>query len=222
MHHLYRRLDLQAQIYRARPTVIKDQRSTVCTIMLTSCHCRIKSDHALCRKLLPDSQTAYRKLHSTSDNVWAIKYYAAACQHFDMTYDVLALDMSKAFDSMLRENLMEVMSWEDELRMIGKDLQNTTLTVRVGKIASEKLNTTMETPQGDALSPTLFTVFLEKTLRTLRSQLPAELEEQVFECTYSDDVNFVESKRDVDEAAKIAPTTLKELNLIMNETKTER
>ena len=49
---------------------------------------------------LPDSQTAYRKGHSTAENVWAMKYYSAACQHFDTTYDTLALDMSKAFDSM--------------------------------------------------------------------------------------------------------------------------
>ena len=171
---------------------------------------------------LPESQTAYRKMKSTADNVWEMKIYASACQHYEhTTFDVLSLDMSKAFDSMPRAKLLDVMRNvvdNDEARMIEKHLQCTSLTIRVGEIPSESFSTAMGTPQGDALSPTLFTCYLEAALRSLRSRIPG----QVSECTYSDDVNFIGTKDEIDEVEKIAGDALKEYHLIMNEAKTER
>ena len=86
--------------------------------------------------------------------------------------------MSKAFDTNCRDRLMEVLNTfmtEEEVRMVRVLLANTQLTVRVSNHLSNYFPTTIGTPQGDSLSPVLFTVYLEAALREVRLQAPQKV-----------------------------------------------
>merc|ERR1711911_32952 len=77
------------------------------------------------------------------------------------------LDMSKAFDSVIRKTLfndLEKILNTDELHMVSILLKDVELKVRCGKTADDSFITNIGVPQGDCLSPILFTLYLAKTL----------------------------------------------------------
>ena len=70
---------------------------------------------------------------------------------------------------------------ESELKIIELLLTNTILPIRYNKNTCESFTTNIGCPQGDALSPVLFTVYLEACMKEIRTTYPEN----------SDDVNFV-------------------------------
>ncbi|GFR98822.1 hypothetical protein ElyMa_002778500 [Elysia marginata] len=78
------------------------------------------------------------------------------------------------------------------------------------------------TPQGDSLSPVLFTIYLENALREIRTTLPEPNSsygrEILSEIAYADDVDFI--GHDVANIAKIQKT-LEKYQLKVNTDKTE-
>ena len=86
--------------------------------------------------------------------------------------------------------------------------------------------TTIGTPQGDSLSPVLFTVYLEAALRDLRSRLPARPPEDAalpLDVEYADNTDFISTSRSfLDDIERIAPPCLAEWSLTINGSKTER
>ena len=89
--------------------------------------------------------------------------------------EILGIDMSRAFDTIRRDRLMQILETfldDSELRMIRLLLADTTLEPRLAKGSCAMFNTTIGTPQGDSLSPVLFIVYLEAALRDLRLMLP--------------------------------------------------
>ena len=71
--------------------------------------------------------------------------------------------MSKAFDTVKRNNLLELLETvldPDETRMMKILPKDAKLSVRIGKEFDEKITTNIGVPQGDCLSPILFTFFI--------------------------------------------------------------
>ena len=143
----------------------------------------------------------------------------------------MGIDMSRAFDTIKRKKILEVMELagcnEDELRLIRTLLANSYLSVRVRTSRSAWYQTSIGSPQGDSLSPVLFTCYLAAALQAVREStpwlnpptsnlgMPHELE-------YADDVDF--ANEDVTKLNAILPAAcniLKDWNLIINESKTE-
>ena len=85
---------------------------------------------------------------------------------------------------------------------------------------------TIGTPQGDSLSPVLFTVYLEAANRDLRSRLPPRPPADAklpLDVEYADDIDFTSYSRPyLNEIERIAPDCLAELSLQINAAKTER
>ncbi len=80
---------------------------------------------------------------------------------------ILMMDMSRAFDTVNRKLLMQDLTTileEDELHMIKILLENVSLVVRCGNSLGEEFITDMGSPQGDCISPILFTLYLAKAL----------------------------------------------------------
>ncbi len=62
----------------------------------------------------------------------------------------------------------------------------------------------MGCPQGDGLSPTLFTIYLEAAQREIRKNLPKRPENDKFlpsETAYADDVDYISTSQDFLEKA---------------------
>ncbi len=131
--------------------------------------CMIRRTHTRLNKKIPISQAAYRNGRSTTELIFSLKVLAekaVTSSSYEIT--VLLLDMSKAFDTvdrgLLFEDLKEILN-QDELHMISLLLQNVNLTVRMKKRQGEKFSTNVGVPQGDCLSPVLFTFYLAKALK---------------------------------------------------------
>ncbi len=82
------------------------------------------------------------------------------------------------------------------------------------------------TPQGDSLSPVLFTVYMEVALRDLRSRLPPRPPADArlpLDVEYADDIDFISYARPyLNEIERIAPVLLAEWSLQINAPNTER
>ena len=84
--------------------------------------------------------------------------------------------MSKAFDTVKRNNLMELLGTilapdETHMKILLKDVK---LSVRIEKEFGGKITTNIGVPQGDCLSPILFTFYLADALKTERSTITEE------------------------------------------------
>lgn len=175
------------------------------------------------RSYIAKSQSAYTRERSTSDIVWAHKWLVARIRKYQEIYYVLGLDMTSAFDTVDRALLLEVLADIiplDELKLIRLLIEDTSLIVKFGKI-EDCLLTFMGSPQGDALSPLLFIIYLEACLRKLRPRLPIH-SIQPPEMEYADDLDLLFYLLMAAKSAEpIAVGNMLEWNLEVNTTKTE-
>ena len=131
--------------------------------------------------------------------------------------------MSAAFDTIDRDILLQILKnivEEDELRLIQFLLRNTHINTRINNtVINAPFISNVGTPQGDGLSPVLFTIYLEHALKEVRTVIgkpKSPLEEKIpREIAYADDVDF-----DIDIDA--AQRTLHRYNLKVNIDKTEK
>ena len=77
---------------------------------------------------LSASQAGFRRGRSTSDIIWAYRWLAAKAIRFNEPIHVLGLDMSRAFDTIDRQKLMEILKKDVRLEE-DDELQDLVLTV---------------------------------------------------------------------------------------------
>ena len=142
---------------------------------------------------IPHSQTAYQKGRSTTEQVFVYKILAEkAISSKSYTAHILLMDMSKAFDMIDRDKLMDIMRKilkPDELHLVKILLEQVEYCVKVGNTFGEHFKTTTGSPQGDCLSALFFILYLAMALgfeihikdhsyalpRHLEQKTPAEL-----------------------------------------------
>ena len=177
---------------------------------------------------LPHSQAGFRRGGSTSDSVFTMKLMSSTAQNKQWTFHAMCIDMSRAFDTIDRGKLLTVMESfvdEDSKRLIRVLLANTTAKVRVERAHSDSFTLFKGTPQGDSLSPVLFTSYLEACLRVARQRFPprpAADRDMVGETQYADDCNFYSTSLSwLQSILPILVHTFSEWDLKINDSKTE-
>jgi len=149
----------------------------------------------------------------------------AYVQKHQEEFHLMGIDLSKAFDCINREellNLLRTLVNESEYRILQHLLSNTYLATRIQGHYGNKFQTTIGTPQGAALSPILFTVYLELAVRRHKSNLPTPYSEAHHIISYADDTYFLSNNyADHFITSTTLPTHLQTYNLQMNPDKTE-
>ena len=161
---------------------------------------------------LSPSQSGLRRGRSTADVVFGYRWLCAKAQRQRITIEFLCIDLSRAFDTIRRDKLLEVLQSfldEPELRMIRFLLAATSLEPRLSTGDCHAFTSTVGTPQGDSLSPVLFTVYLEAALRDIRSRLPPRPpadDRLPLGVEYADDIDFISYSRPyLNDIVRIAP-----------------
>lgn len=153
-------------------------------------------------EFLSASQSGFRQFRSTSDAVWTHKWLVARVMKAREEIYVLGIDMSRAFDTINRIDLMDELKTiidTDSWRMVYSLLENTDLQARIGRALSDPVETNIGAPQGDALSPVLFIIYLELAMREVRAACPRPSEDAQIpqEVLYADDTDFISTSRAV-------------------------
>ena len=138
---------------------------------------------------------------SMADVVFGYRWLCAKAQRQRVTIEFLCIDLSRAATS----------SWRCCSHSTGD---------------CHAFASTIGTPQGDSLSPVLFTVYLEASLCDLRSCLPPRPpadDRLPLDVEYADDIDVISYSRPyLNEIERIAPACLAEWSLQINAAKTER
>ena len=197
---------------------------------------RIELDHD---KYLSSAQSAYRSNRSTADIVWAHRWIAAKIQRENLKAYITGLDMTSAFDTIRRDdliNILETIIGEDEVRFARLLLSNTTLDVKMNGAKTENFQSNIGSPQGDGISGILFNIYLEDTLRRTRKEIDyylppsdhtysrpvPETSNLPEEIVYVDDTDFIANNLQRKEAiVKAVEKVFPSRNLKVNAGKTE-
>ena len=199
---------------------------------------------------IPLEQAAYQPGRSTTEQVFAVKVLAEkAITSSDFNIYLLLLDMSKAFDTVNREMLLDDLSsilQEDEMHLFHLLINDVNIYVKVNDcISDQPIETNTGICQGDCLSAVLFIYYLAKSLST-RTEIsehsyntPAEeeirppiLEEHSYAKytqkevgiapKYADDITWaINSINKINQIKETVPAKLRERHLIINDDKTE-
>jgi hypothetical protein len=121
---------------------------------------------------IPVTQAAYQGGRSTTEHVFTFKCLcekAITSKNYNIFIEML--DMSKAFDTVRRGTLFELLRHtlkKDELHIMKILINDVKLQVRIGNNLGEKISTNIGIPQGDCLSPVLFIFYLASALKENR------------------------------------------------------
>lgn len=183
-------------------------------------------------QFIGEGQSGFLPGRSTTDIIWTYRYYMAYVDKMKEKFHIIGIDMSKAFDCINRQillaNIKNIIP-ESEFRIIKYLLSDTTLTPRVKGQYGTTFSTIIGTPQGDALSPILFIIYLECALKKANHKQYVEMSNILFqqptyykEIAYADDIDFISnSEMQIDIIENTIPKVLQEYNLVVNTNKTE-
>ena len=135
--------------------------------LLAICMMRRVGDRIQSR--IPKTQAAYQGGRSTTEQVFVLRSMAEkAIASKDYETHVIMMDMSRAFDTVKRNQLMlelAVILEEDELHILKLLIEDVEFVVRCGNQKGKPFKTNLGTPQGDCLSPILFILYLANALK---------------------------------------------------------
>ena len=193
---------------------------------------------------IPAEQAAYQNGRSTTEIVFSLKIMAEkAITSENYTIFVLMLDMSKAFDTVNRPKLMNILKellTESELFMMHVLINDVILNVRIGSKIGRDILTAIGICQGDCLSALLFILYLAYAIKPIPQQTAREDHREVMwsaldwlirkdehdveiDPKYADDITFIRSaEHRLNQVERIIPKMLDEYDLIINKGKTEK
>jgi hypothetical protein len=125
-------------------------------------------------EIIADHQCGFRRNRSTTDQIFYIRQILEKKWEYNGTVHQLFIDFKKAYDSIRREVLYNILiefGISTKLSgLIQMCLNETYSTVRTGKYQSDRFPVQNGLKQGDALSPLLFNFALEYAIRRIQEK----------------------------------------------------
>uniref|UniRef100_A0A8D8TNG9 Craniofacial development protein 2 n=1 Tax=Cacopsylla melanoneura TaxID=428564 RepID=A0A8D8TNG9_9HEMI len=129
----------------------------------------MKRVEAFTDSIIEEHQSGFIKGRSTTDQIFIVKETIAKYWEFDKECFLLFVDFQKAYDSLFRLQIwqqMEKFGIPDKLiRLTKMTVEESKCKVRVNGEMSSSFDVNTGVRQGDGISPLLFNIVLEKTLR---------------------------------------------------------
>ena len=193
---------------------------------------------------IPLSQTAYQKRRSTTEQVFRINILAEKAitsENYDIF--ILFLNMSKAFDTVNRSQLMEILKnilTPSELHLVYLLKNDVILNVKIGDKVGADILTAIGICQGDCLSALLFILYLAYAIKPITKgpipwRLPSDLWSALdwivdrdklqieIDPKYADDITFIHSEEaKINQVERVVPSILCKEGLCINKSKTEK
>ena len=115
-------------------------------------------------------QSGFRPSRSTSEVLWTKRWLSSMVAVYVLKIFALGIDLSRAFDTVLRGKLMtslegEAPLTEDDLRLVRYLLADMELAIMCCGAILRGLTSNIGTPQGDGLSPFLFIYYLDRAFK---------------------------------------------------------
>ena len=192
--------------------------------------CLLKRIEKRLNTFIPPTQAAYRSGRSTTEHVLTCKLIAEkTLESNNYKAHLILLDLSKAFDTINRYKLLTLLENilnQDELHLISLLTNNLNISIKLKDIIGQPFSTSKGVPQGNSLSPILFTTYLANALDPdlLQNYKYKEYhhKKQNIDMQYADDTGWlVETEEDMENIQTNTTKTLTEQDLIVNENKTE-
>ena len=124
---------------------------------------------------MPETQCGFRQNRSTSDMIFAARQTMEKCREQQRDLHMCFVDLSKAFDTVDRPMLWEILQrsgcprkFVSLLRQLHDDM---VARVRVGNLESESFSVSRGVKQGCTLAPVLFNLYISYITKLLAAQV---------------------------------------------------
>ena len=130
----------------------------------------------IAEEILPDSQCGFRKGRGCTDMIFVARQLVEKCREHDDTLFVLFVDLRKAYDSVPRPALWQVLEKygipPNMLSIIRSFHDGMQAEIRGGDTTTDKIKVLNGLRQGCTLAPSLFNLYFNAMMSTWRAKCP--------------------------------------------------
>ena len=139
---------------------------------------------------LEDCEIGFRPNRSTFDNLFIVRKIIEKCHELNIELHNVFVDYTQAFDSVYRDKIIKCLnSYEIPsklINLIANTLQDTKVRVKINQNYTENFEISTGEKQGNPLSATLFSIFIDDILKQL--ELRGNISARLKQCSaYADD-----------------------------------
>ncbi|KAL4125995.1 hypothetical protein QTP88_010227 [Uroleucon formosanum] len=134
-------------------------------------YCILDRVKPLVEEVVEDYQCGFRQNRSTTDQIFIIRQLFQKSWEYNKELHIIFVDFQKAYDSINRTSITEVLKHfhfqRKIVHLIEASITQTKFKVKVGNSILRMVEVRTGLGQGDALSPILFNIVLEKVIREI-------------------------------------------------------